>query len=143
MENWAYVETENGQVCRSISPETWTGAKVLSKKDGEARYRQQIAADLKDYLKDPCTVYTVLRHVSASGMQREISLHVVDKATGRLLNITYSASVVTDRALGKRGGGIIIRGCGMDMGFALVDDLMSVLFPGLDWQSAGYRQEWI
>ena len=45
-------------------------------------------------------------------------------------------------ALGKRGG-IIIRGCGMDMGFALVDDLLYMMFPSLDWQSAGYRQEWI
>lgn len=142
MKKFNYVETENGQVYRTQNPETWTGAKVLPQKEGEAKYKQQVGADLKDWLRDPCTVYTVLRHVSASGMQWEISLHVVDKTTGRLRNITYSASVIVDRSLGKLGG-IIIKGCGMDIGFALVDDLLSALFPSLNWHAAGYWQEWI
>jgi hypothetical protein len=90
------------------------------------------------------TVYTIARHVSRSGMQREISLVAVDRSAivlpvesrdgiaklGReaLTTIDYWAA----RALGYRigtHGGIVVGGCGMDMGFLLVYNLGRTLWP--------------
>lgn len=95
------------------------------------------------------TVYTIIRHVSRSGMQREISLVTIDRsiATGILAEhavndargiakLGHDALTTIDywvaRALGYRigkHGGIIVGGCGMDMGFHLVYNLGRMLWP--------------
>lgn len=72
------------------------------------------------------TLYTILRHVSRSGMQREIDIISIKCAEVR------HWSHVVARALGRKIGphyGIKIGGAGMDMGFALVYELSSVLWP--------------
>lgn len=72
--------------------------------------------------------YTVLRHVSSSGMQRRIS--VLGVMGGEIVCLDWAVS----RVLGRRvhpNGGIIIGGCGMDMGFALIYDLTATLY-GID-----------
>lgn len=90
------------------------------------------------------TVYTIIRHVSRSGMQRAISLVAIDRTTiilpidsgakiaalGRdsVTSIDYFAA----RALGWRihkHGGIVVDVCGMDMGFRLVYTLGRTLWP--------------
>ena len=93
------------------------------------------------------TVRTILRHVSSSGMSRDISLvYVTEK--GNLINITYYAAAALGWKLVERNGYNAIRvgGCGMDMGFHTVYTLSSVLYrnsaPAGD---AGYalNQEWL
>jgi hypothetical protein len=84
------------------------------------------------------TLYTILRHVSRSGMQREIDIISI-KCGGIsvfgseiLLPEVRHWSHVAARALGRKIGphnGIKIGGAGMDMGFALVYELSSVLWP--------------
>lgn len=70
------------------------------------------------------TVYTILRHVSQSGMSRDIDLFVMgDKGP---IMVTYIAKQLLKLRWGKREG-VRIGGCGMDMGFALVYDLSSKL----------------
>lgn len=81
---------------------------------------------LRKMLRPGQTVYTVLRHVSRSGMMREISLHAAEGS--EVLWLTGLAA----RAMGERVGkleGIRASGCGMDMGFHLVYSLSRVLFP--------------
>lgn len=81
---------------------------------------------LRKMLRPGQTVYTVLRHVSRSGMMREISLHAAEGS--EVLWLTGLAA----RAMGERVGkleGIRTGGCGMDMGFHLVYNLSHVLFP--------------
>ena len=92
---------------------------------------------LLSYAPQGRRVYTVLRHVSRSGMSREISLFVAD-ARGGIICIDYYVKTVFGRKIGKHGG-IVIRGCGMDMGYALVHDLGEVL------HKSGYslNHEWI
>lgn len=86
---------------------------------------------LREMLTPGDTVYTVLRSVSASGMSRDVSVVIVDKADGALRNIT----VYVARALGYtlrdvRGNWAVrLQGCGMDMGLALVYELGRVLWP--------------
>ena len=75
------------------------------------------------------TVYTVLRHVSRSGMFRRISLYrmtcdgppMLDGRTAKVLGI----------ALGAKDG-VPVGGCGMDMGFHLVYNLSHALFDSRD-----------
>ena len=74
------------------------------------------------------TVYTKITHVSRSGMSRSIECYL---AQGRdnLTDITWSLARATNARLDPRHGGIIMGGCGMDMGFALVYNLGRTLYP--------------
>ena len=85
--------------------------------------KENARKELLEILKPGDTVYCVLRHVSRSGMQREISFF-----TEGMRRID---SWVCD-ALGMRWGkhnGVVTGGCGMDMGFHVVYNLAYVLFP--------------
>lgn len=80
---------------------------------------------LLGYLKPGDTVYTSLKSVSRSGMSRRIRCYV---ARGKdIEDITYYVSRVLGDAINDKG--ILMSGCGMDMGFALVYGLSRRLFP--------------
>jgi len=99
--------------------------------------REEARERLLEWLKPGDTVYTILRHVSASGMTRHISVvkPYVREGDGEIdfLHLDYNVA----RALGERearnrlGGrdGIKVGGCGMDMGFHLVYSLSRALWP--------------
>ena len=94
-----------------------------------------IKADLRSILPPGSTVYTILRHVSRSGMQRRISLLAVVNGT-----ISQLDGLAKD-ALGWRThkeGGIVANGCGMDMGFDLVYRLGRALYQTAGGADAGY-----
>lgn len=74
-------------------------------------------------LKPGDTVFCIMRNVSRSGMSREIDLQGPDHEW-----LSGAAAKVLGCKLGKHEG-IKIGGCGMDMGFALVYELSSKLFP--------------
>ena len=115
-------------------------------KAAQARQDQDYAREqlLTHYVSEGSRVYTILRHVSSSGMSRDISLLVADRE-GRISDITYyAADALGDRLIERNGSRAIrVNGCGMDMGFHLVYNLSSVLFHGQD--RAGYilKQEWL
>ena len=87
------------------------------------------------------TVFTSLEHVSQSGMSRVIQLHIFrgDARSPRHYVLGYPAAKLLGMKYDDRREGVKIGGGGMDMGFALVYDLASVLFDD------GYalRHEWI
>ena len=85
--------------------------------------RETARKELLEILKPGDTVYCVLRHVSRSGMQREISFF-----TEGMRNIDYLAARLLDLRHGKRDG-LVVSGCGMDMGFSMVYEIGSALFP--------------
>lgn len=76
------------------------------------------------------TIYTILRHCSASGMTRWISLVVAraDGGAGDLVDISWQAARVMGSSVNIGHDGIKIGGAGMDMGFALVYDLGRYLY---------------
>ena len=87
---------------------------------------------LKTILKDGDTLYTNVQHVSQSGMTRDIKvIRIKDNIP---LNMNYYVSTI----LGNRitNNGVRIGGCGMDMGFALVNNLSRAI--GIE-----LKQEWI
>ena len=95
--------------------------------------REEARKELLTILKPGDTVYCILRHVSRSGMQREISLFVngshVDKFPDQgIRNIDWYAERVLQMRRGKRDG-LVVGGCGMDMGMHIVMNLGYVLFP--------------
>jgi hypothetical protein len=117
---------ESGRVFFTSYPELHKGALKLPQAKGAALYRKQVKTELLERVKPAQKVYCNLLSVSASGMQRRIELFIVEK--GEICNITFSASIVTNRKFSDKGG-IICKGCGMDMGFDLVYSLGSALWP--------------
>jgi hypothetical protein len=108
---------------------TATAEKKITKKEQKALdvayAREQL---LTHYVSEGDTIYTVLRSVSSSGMSRTISLKVAKD--GKILDLTYYASILLDWPLVEVNGSRALRvgGCGMDMGFHTVYSLSRVLF---------------
>lgn len=110
--------------------------------------RDQAIERLREWFPKGSTVYTILRHVSRSGMQRTIGLvSLRGQEDGRETNPNavdirhpnYAASEVLGYTLDKQREGVKVGGCGMDMGFAVVYDLARVLYDD------GYalKHEWL
>lgn len=105
---------------------TNTASKPLSAKAQREAERERVKDELRALLPPGSTVYTILRHVSQSGMSRDISL-VVHTPTG-IRNITRLAAEANGYRI-MRNGGLRVGGCGMDMGFHVVYGLSYALYP--------------
>lgn len=81
---------------------------------------------MKKYIQPGSTVYTVLRHVSASGMQRRIDLYTI--CDNRMIYLSGYAEGAGLAKRHKTKEGLIVNGCGMDMGYHLVYNLSYILF---------------
>ena len=103
---------------------------------------------LREMVKPGDKVFTILHHVSKSGMFRRIGLRAVgthSDGSRCLLYLDGYASKVLGINFRKRPGtdyredGLPVSGCGMDMGFSLVYDL------GYHLYGDGYslKQEWV
>lgn len=103
--------------------------------------------NLKMWFPEGSTVYTILRKVAPSGMSRNIS--VLSIALGdpsqaekeaTIYHPNYAVSVVLGLPLVSGfSDSVRINGCGMDMGFALVNDLARTLYGSGD----SLKQRWI
>lgn len=132
MEKWYYVQS-NGEIIRTQNPDFWRDGTLLSAKDGARAYRLQVQDRLAAHIAHGTTIYCLLRSEARSGMSREISIFVAknrDDSLGGayLLDITYNVSIALGMRIGKKRG-IVVPGCGMDMGFHLVYELWNVLWP--------------
>lgn len=85
--------------------------------------QSEAVAELRSIVRPGDEVNTILRHVSASGMMRHISLL---KGTRNLDLLVSRAGVGEGYKL--KYDGIKVSGCGMDMGFSLVYDLSALLY---------------
>lgn len=102
---------------------TKTACKEAEREDAKTR--------LLAMLKPGDRVYAVLRHVSSSGMSRRISL-VIPTTDHEGKPAVTSIDWLAARLLSYRQhdrGGLIVGGCGMDMGFHVVYALGSALWP--------------
>lgn len=80
---------------------------------------------LAGMLKPGDTVHTILEHVSRSGMLRHVRPVVL--RDNDAVNLGYSAGAFLDWSVTDQS--VHVDGCGMDMGFHLVHELASALFP--------------
>lgn len=79
-------------------------------------------------------VYTVLRHVSRSGMSRDIDVFII--VDGSPQRISYDVANACEYRLTDNG--LKVSGCGMDMGFDVVYQLGYAMFPN-GFRCAGKR----
>jgi hypothetical protein len=128
-------------IMRDQSPEadgTLKPVRVATSKSAiKKQERERCLGRLSELLKPEATVYTILRHVSRSGMMRVIDCYVF--IDGQSFCIGYLVS----QALGlsfEDGSGVKISGCGMDMGFAIVHELSSTM--GFK-DKKRLKQEWL
>ena len=88
--------------------------------------------NLKKWYPKGSTVYTILRHVSRSGMQRTIGVLAVLPGDGSgsvdFRHPNYATAIVTGLKEDRKREGVKIGGCGMDMGFAIAYRLGEVLY---------------
>lgn len=123
----------------STKPLTKKAAAELERSESIERLRELFAGD--EFPK----IHTITRHVSASGMTRDISLIYVKG--GAIFNITYSAALALGWPLRDKSGNraIKVEGAGMDMGFHTVYTLSRVLYRDAVEGDAGYKlqQAWL
>jgi len=122
--------------------------------------KEQAIKSLKEMgLKPGVKVYTIVKHVSSSGMSRHIQPYIVHK--GEIISIGWYVSRALGWKLVSGTHAIKVSGCGMDMGFHMVYTLGRVMFPkgftlpkgkrGRNGDTSGYdndggyalNQEWI
>jgi len=86
---------------------------------------------LREVLKPGDTVYTVLRHVSRSGMSRNIDLYYMADGEPQWISgyVGHAIGSPQSRKNWERSQGLTVGGCGMDMGFHIVNSLSYVIFP--------------
>lgn len=89
--------------------------------------REEAVAALRAAIKPGNTVYTILRHVSRSGMQRVIDIYIIENNEPR--RWSYTAAQACGFNYDNKHEGIKVGGCGMDMGFHLVYSMSRTLFP--------------
>lgn len=93
-------------------------------------------------------VYQLVRHVSKSGMSRDISTYVIDSsyidAPPQLVCLDWAIGTLVG---GLRREGVRISGCGMDMGFALLDHAVHAAYAHLEYSvrpnANDYRRDWL
>lgn len=147
-----YVKSETGRIYQTDDPTIWTGGgmltgKQLPKAEGKRLYQEQAKDELREILSHGDTVFCVLRHVSASGMSRTIDFYVIKE--NRPLWLTGYIGAALGYKRGKHDRGLVISGCGMDMGFHVVYCLASELWPkgnpDRDDKDGGYllKSDWM
>jgi hypothetical protein len=83
-------------------------------------------------------VYCILRHKSTSGMRREISLVIFNGPDHLRLYLDHHTCDLLNYRMGKNEG-VIVNGCGMDMGGHLVSSLSRALFD----DERALKYEWL
>lgn len=88
--------------------------------------REEAIAQLREILPEGSTVHCILRHVSRSGMRRRITfIAILGKDNYLYLDGMIAPALGYSQA--SHGEGLVVDGCGMDMGFQVVHSLSYAL----------------
>jgi hypothetical protein len=98
----------------------------MNAKERKDKALEEVKDELRKIIKPGDTVYTVLKHVSRSGMYRVIDLYVMQDNQPR--RISWQAAQLLE-GYDERHEGCKVGGCGMDMGYHLVYKLSYSLYP--------------
>jgi hypothetical protein len=132
-------DKKSGYVFVTQYPENWKECERVSKAEGKRIRAEHAKESLLRILKEGDTVYTVLRHVSASGMSRRIDLYTFQDNKPVYLSGYYAMMQGEE----PPQNGYRVGGCGMDMGFHLVYTLSSLLYGYADRGGYELRHEWL
>lgn len=102
-------------------------------RETKAHYAERVEylGKLHDMLRPGDTISMVLRHVSSSGMYRAIDFYLLgceDTRPTRMW-LSYWIAAALDMRFDERREALGVSGAGMDMGFHVVYNLSSVLYP--------------
>lgn len=91
--------------------------------------RDEAIRKLREAFQPGSTAFTILRHVSRSGMHRRISVVQVTGDDSRQFDGLIARAGIAN--VNRKGGkeGVIMDGAGQDMGFALVYEMSYTLYP--------------
>lgn len=120
MAKFYFMQDTDGTIFQTESPEYHKQAEKLSQAKGKDLYRAQCIDKVKTMLENVDTVYGIVRHVSTSGMSRDIDLYII--ADNRPVYLTGYASTILEYPMAKNRG-MKVGGCGMDMVFHCVSSL--------------------
>lgn len=135
---------ENGRIIGTGThgESTWTGYDTPPKPTGKPHITRtrtveqaETREELRAILANNRTVYTVLRHVSGSGMYRAIDVYVMGKNGPR--RISWLIARALDMKYDDRYEALGVSGAGMDMGFHIVNSLSASLYGHAN--DGGYR----
>jgi hypothetical protein len=118
-----------GDRAGSVTNNQLTKGNAMTRKEAE---RQESITRLKEILKPGDKIYTILKHVSRSGMMRSIDVFKFDvDKDGHVVKhwLSYQIAKALDYPFDDRRESIKVSGCGMDMGFHIVYSLSATLFP--------------
>jgi len=90
-------------------------------------------------LKPGQPIFVILRHVSKSGMVRDISPLIFTKGQPR--HLYYEAAQALGWSRGKDDESVRVHGCGMDMGFHLVRSMFEAC--GIKWNQSRNPIRWL
>lgn len=101
--------------------------------------KEDVQSWLRDILKPGDTVYTVCISRNRLGTSRKIKLVCLDRYEEKtfIRDITLLAAKAIGARVAKDENGIIVGGCGMDMGFHLVYSLSAALWPNVPCTGEG------
>ena len=123
-----YLRSPAGVVFSSVHPEFHKDCENLGPgAKGKAARAEYCKAELRALLVPGAKVYCILRSVSAYSVSRSISLYV-QKSDGDMRNIDSLSADALGYKLAKQAG-VMVSGCGMDVGFHLVSSLGCALWP--------------
>lgn len=90
----------------------------------KAHQQESSVSAIKAYIGEGREVYTMVSSVSKSGMSRRIRVYApyLEGDAPKIVDLTGHVANVLDRS-GDIDSGVLVRGCGMDFGHSLVDDL--------------------
>lgn len=118
---------------------------TLSKKAQAQQEKEEARAYLLSILEKQGkpTLYTNLKHVSSSGMSRDMKVLAV--AGGEIVDVTWYVARLGVGTLKERNGQRVVRvgGCGMDMGFHVVYTVSAILYGYEERGAYTIRHEWI
>ena len=99
--------------------------------------KEEAIEQLKEAIKEGDTLWTQLHHVTKSGMTRYIGVRLLKDDYP--YDYTYQVAKALDWKLSSKHYGVKVEGCGMDMGFHLINTLSYVLYDD------GYaiNQKWL
>lgn len=97
--------------------------------------RTEAMVRLRKALKPGQTIHFIVTHVARAGMSRSIEFYIPGYETSHgkrrlsIERITWEMSRVLGYRIDQKNGGLIVGGCGMDMGFHCVYTLGQKLWP--------------
>lgn len=91
--------------------------------------REEARKRLLSSIKPGDTLFTVLRHVSSSGMSRDIDIYQIESTIAEPNVWWLSGLAAAAAGFSRKGDAIRVSGAGMDMGYHLVYSLSRCLFP--------------